>query len=261
MKKVLIAGTFDIIHPGHINLIKQARGLGDFLVVIVARDQNVKKMKGLLPHFNEEERLNRLAQLNLVEKVVLGDLRDPYKIIKEEKPDVIALGYDQQFYVKGLNNLKINSSLNFKIERLEPFKEDVCKGKSVRKAVEDNQAGFLLINKPEISSSAEATEDWRWTSHDVVAKLRSIIGVKQIGHTGTLDPFATGLLICPVGQATKIAGMFGVLLKTYEATITLGVTSDTYDRTGKISKNQFPISNQEPISNSKIQKVLSLTRS
>ena len=51
MKKVLIAGTFDIIHPGHINLIKQAKEFGDFLVVVIARDKNVIKAKGKQPFF------------------------------------------------------------------------------------------------------------------------------------------------------------------------------------------------------------------
>ena len=241
MTKVLIAGTFDIIHPGHINLIKQAKALGDFLVVIIARDVNVEKMKGYKPYFKEEERLKNLSQLparqlaagmaggsllSQNDKVLLGDLYDPYKIIKEEKPDIIALGYDQQTYVNGLHDLVVNSDLSFKIERLKPFKENVCKGRSIRKALEDQTAGFSLVNKPE-----------NWTSHDLVAKLRSITGVRQIGHTGTLDPFATGLLICAFGQATKITGVFDVLPKTYEATITLGLTSDTYDRTGIIQKS------------------------
>lgn len=254
MTKVLIAGTFDIIHPGHINFIKQAKELGNFLVVIIARDQNVKKMKGQVPHFNEEERLNKLDQLGLADKVVLGDLNDPYKVIKEEKPNVVALGYDQQSYVKGLHDLVINSNLSFKIEKLKPFKENCCKGKSVRKAVKDKIAGFLLINKPE-----------DWTSHDVIAKLRSIISIKQIGHTGTLDPFATGLLICAVSGATKLIGMFDVLPKTYEATIKLRVVSDTYDRTGKVSSFKLPLgklgayrqdTKKSQISNTKLQTVL-----
>ena len=234
MKKVFIAGTFDIPHPGHINLIKQAQSLGDFLVVAIARDQNVIKVKGQPPYFNEEQRFRNLNQLlkplNLAGKIILGDLNDPYKNIRLERPDVVALGYDQQTYVNGLRELVLNSDLHFKVERLEPFKEDVCKGKNVRKAIEDNQSGFLLIDKQS-----------DWTSHDIIAKLRSIIGVKQIGHTGTLDPFATGLLICAVSQATKMVGMFDVLSKMYEATVKLGLVSDTYDRTGKIEDRRSKI--------------------
>ena len=249
MKKVFLAGTFDVIHPGHLNMIKQAQKLGDFLVLVLARDKNIFKVKGQKPYFSEEERFRNLskalAPLNLTGKVVLGDLKDPFKILKEERPDVVALGYDQQVFVNGLHDLRLNSDLHYKIERLEPFKEDVCKGKNLRKSFEDNKSGFLLIDK----------EDG-WTSHDVVAKLRSIVDIKQIGHTGTLDPFATGLLICAVGKTTKMVGLFDVLPKTYEATIKFGITSDTYDRTGQVTSDKGQVTSDKDISVSKIQNVL-----
>ena len=245
MKKIFIAGTFDILHPGHLNLIKQAESLGNFLIAVIARDQNVIKTKGQPPFYSETERLKNLESLGLVDKVVLGDLNNPYKIIKDEQPDIIALGYDQQQYVNGLHDFKINSPLNYKIESLKPFKEDFCKGRNLRKAFEDSRAGFLLIDKPE-----------DWTSHDAVAKLRSLTGVRQIGHTGTLDPFATGLLICALGSATKMVGLFDLLPKEYEAAIRLGLTSDTYDRTGEIKNSKFEIRNLKQIPMTKIQNVL-----
>ncbi|MDP2586333.1 MAG: tRNA pseudouridine(55) synthase TruB [Candidatus Komeilibacteria bacterium] len=251
MTKVLITGTFDIIHPGHLHLINQAKKLGDFLTVVIARDQNVVKIKGREPFYNEHQRLANLQLLALADSVILGGLDDPYEVIRKEEPDIIALGYDQQVFVNGLIEFRNNSAAHFKIERLEAFKEDICKGKNIRKAIEDSQAGFLLINK-----------EGDWTSHDVVAKLRSILKIKQIGHTGTLDPFATGLLICAVGNATKMVGLFDLLPKTYQATIKLGQTSDTFDRTGEISKFQNPISPALPgqakeISNSNLQEILS----
>lgn len=83
--------------------------------------------------------------------------------------------------------------------------------------------GLLLINKPS-----------DWTSHDVVAYIRGVTHIKQIGHTGTLDPFATGLLLLLIGDATKKATEFHKFNKTYEAVIKLGVETDTYDRTGKV---------------------------
>ncbi len=237
MTKVLITGTFDIIHPGHLNLIKQARGLGNFVVAIIARDANVLKIKGREPHFNENQRLINLQKLNLVDKVILGDLIDPYKMILDEKPDIIALGYDQKVFVDDLQKKIDDTRYTIHVTRLMPFKEDFCKGKNIRQAAEDEGAGFLLINKPV-----------DWTSHDVVAKLRSIIKIKQIGHTGTLDPFATGLLICAVGNATKMVGLFDLLPKTYEAEIKLGFISDTYDRTGKIEikNSKFKIESKFP---------------
>lgn len=91
------------------------------------------------------------------------------------------------------------------------------------------KSGFLLVNKPK-----------NWTSHDVVGYLRKITGIKKIGHAGTLDPFATGLLIVGVGrEATKNIDTFKALPKEYIATLKLGATSDTQDSTGiiKIKKS------------------------
>lgn len=90
----------------------------------------------------------------------------------------------------------------------------------------EEKSGFLLVNK---SAS--------WTSFDVVAKLRSITGIKKIGHSGTLDPFATGLLIVAIGRsATKQLRDFVKKDKTYETTLLLGSKSSTHDPEGKIEK-------------------------
>ncbi len=85
--------------------------------------------------------------------------------------------------------------------------------------------GLLLVDKQEGQSS-----------HDVVKKVRAIIRSKKVGHAGTLDPFATGLLLILVGQGTKLSEFLMALPKTYEAVIQLGVETDTYDRTGKVVK-------------------------
>jgi tRNA pseudouridine55 synthase len=87
--------------------------------------------------------------------------------------------------------------------------------------------GILLIDKPS-----------GFTSHDVVARIRRILrpGVKKVGHAGTLDPFATGLLIILVGRATKLARFFVDLPKEYVCTLQFGAASDTGDRTGDLSQ-------------------------
>ena len=72
------------------------------------------------------------------------------------------------------------------------------------------------------------------TSHDVVMRVRRILGVKKIGHTGTLDPMATGLLPLCVGGATKIARFLEGGEKEYRATIKFGVETDSYDAEGKV---------------------------
>jgi tRNA pseudouridine55 synthase len=72
------------------------------------------------------------------------------------------------------------------------------------------------------------------TSHDVVAQLRKLLGIRKIGHSGTLDPFATGLLVCCVGRATKLSNYLMDLDKTYEGSLRLGVRTNTGDRTGEV---------------------------
>ena len=112
--------------------------------------------------------------------------------------------------------------------------------------------GFLLINKP--PSSAKATDGKSGpTSHDIIDQLRRIIGIRQIGHAGTLDPFASGLLLVGIGEATKLLRHYVGLDKTYEATLRLGATSDTQDRTGKIQETRYK---QDTITKLQIQKVL-----
>jgi tRNA pseudouridine55 synthase len=82
--------------------------------------------------------------------------------------------------------------------------------------------GTLIIDKPE-----------GWTSHDVVAKLRGILKTRRIGHAGTLDPFATGVLVVCIGVATRLVQFLVGLDKEYIATVRLGFATDTQDLTGK----------------------------
>jgi tRNA pseudouridine55 synthase len=87
------------------------------------------------------------------------------------------------------------------------------------------EEGFLLIDKPE-----------GITSFGVIARLRRVTGVKRIGHAGTLDPFATGLLVVGVGRScTKRLSEVVGKEKVYEAVAVLGATSDTQDKTGVIT--------------------------
>ncbi|MCR4280257.1 MAG: tRNA pseudouridine(55) synthase TruB [Candidatus Komeilibacteria bacterium] len=105
----------------------------------------------------------------------------------------------------------------------------------------ENKSGFILIDKPK-----------GWTSFDVVAKLRGITGVKKIGHAGTLDPLATGLLIVAIGRdATRQIDKFVKLDKVYYAKAKLGEISDSYDADGKIIvKENTEILTRETIASS-----------
>jgi tRNA pseudouridine55 synthase len=73
-----------------------------------------------------------------------------------------------------------------------------------------------------------------WTSHDAVARVRRILSLRRVGHTGTLDPFATGVLLCCVGRATKLSDALMDLRKEYEGWLRFGVKTTTGDATGNI---------------------------
>src|SRR5260221_6726797 len=81
--------------------------------------------------------------------------------------------------------------------------------------------GVLLVDKPEGP-----------TSHDVVEVARRALGVRRVGHAGTLDPLATGLLVLMIGRATRLASLLSGVDKTYRGIIRLGLSTDTYDRAG-----------------------------
>jgi tRNA pseudouridine55 synthase len=88
--------------------------------------------------------------------------------------------------------------------------------------VELNPDGVIVVNKPT-----------GWTSHDVVAKMRGIAGTRSVGHLGTLDPIATGVLPLMIGQATRLAQYFDKSEKAYDAVVRFGFATSTYDREGE----------------------------
>src|SRR6516225_7949775 len=92
--------------------------------------------------------------------------------------------------------------------------------------------GVIVVDKPVA-----------WTSHDVVNKVRRITGERSVGHLGTLDPMATGVLPLIVGRATRLARFFTSNEKRYDAVVRFGVTTDTFDRDGTVvaTTDQFHI--------------------
>ncbi|TFG01411.1 MAG: FAD synthase [Promethearchaeota archaeon] len=121
-KKVLIAGTFDILHPGHIFLINEAAKLGD-VYVIVATDKNRELYSGEAPIVPEQQRLELMKSLKNVKDVKLGRHdNDTLKIVAEIKPDIILLGPDQKFSVEKLQKaLKMKGLNHIEVKRLEKF--------------------------------------------------------------------------------------------------------------------------------------------
>ncbi|MCF8095418.1 MAG: tRNA pseudouridine(55) synthase TruB [Desulfobacteraceae bacterium] len=97
--------------------------------------------------------------------------------------------------------------------------------------------GILVVDKPGAKTSA-----------DVVNRVKKLAGIYKTGHAGTLDPFATGVLICPVNRATRLSRFFLQGTKKYEAVLRLGMETDTLDRTGKITaKHPVPKVSEEKL--------------
>lgn len=105
------------------------------------------------------------------------------------------------------------------------------------RAVPASVSGVLNLDKPE-----------GWTSHDVVARVRRLTGVRQVGHAGTLDPMATGVLVVCMGPATRLAEYLATEPKVYLAEITLGVATDTYDAMGRpTAESPVPVLSQKDL--------------
>lgn len=137
LEKILVFGTFDGVHQGHLNMFKQARRLSKnpYLIVSIARDQNVLRIKNKLP-FNKENKRKKLVEATLLpDKVILGSLKNYLEHIAKESPDYIALGYDQIHYTENLKKDLKDRGLSPKIRRLKPYKENIYKNSLLNKKI------------------------------------------------------------------------------------------------------------------------------
>ena len=121
MVKVMATGTFDILHMGHIYYLKNAKKLGDKLIVVVACDSTVRRLKHQ-PVNPEQTRLNLIKELKIVDEAYLGHRDDMYKIVQEIKPDIIALGYDQIYDKKEIEENLKKRNIKSKVVRIPEYK-------------------------------------------------------------------------------------------------------------------------------------------
>ncbi len=124
-KKVVIAGTFDIIHPGHLSFIQNAAKYGD-VYVIVARDANVQRIKGAPPIVPEEQRRIVVEGLKGVKQALLGNESDDLtEKVAELRPDIVALGPNQKFDEAKLKQKLAEKGLNPQIVRITQFLNNI----------------------------------------------------------------------------------------------------------------------------------------
>lgn len=128
MIKVIVFGTFDPLHEGHINLFQQAKKLGDYLIVVVTRDERIKTQKNRPPRSNENKRVSAIEKNNLVNEVILGDKNNKFTILDKINPDIIAIGYDQI-----IPEILRNTLDKYQVVVLEPHKPEIYKSSIIHK--------------------------------------------------------------------------------------------------------------------------------
>lgn len=148
MKTVLTSGAFDLIHYGHIRLLEEAKRLGGTsarLVVIVARDETIRRRKGRPPVIPEDQRRAVIEALKVVDEALLGyqDL-DMATVIERVKPDIIAVGYDQDGIEAMAKKAIEERGLNVEVKRISRFGQNDLDSSSKikRKIVEDRFSAY-----------------------------------------------------------------------------------------------------------------------
>lgn len=133
MKLVMCAGTFDMIHPGHLFYLSEARKYGDRLVVVVARDETSEKFKGKKPQNSEKARLEAVRMLKVVDEAVLGKTGSIFDIINEINPDVICLGYDQKVQKQELEDELKKRNIKAEVIRIGSYMPNLYKSSKMGK--------------------------------------------------------------------------------------------------------------------------------
>tara|TARA_Y100000588_G_scaffold315927_1_gene344250 strand:+ start:63 stop:509 length:447 start_codon:yes stop_codon:yes gene_type:complete len=130
--KVVATGVFDILHLGHAHFLNAAKEHGDELVVIIANDDTVRRMKGE-PILSDEIRAEVVSHLKPVDRVVIGRTGDMLDIIVDEiKPDIIALGYDQRLFTReALASKLFKRGIEVKVVRLPEMEQDLAGSRKI----------------------------------------------------------------------------------------------------------------------------------
>jgi FAD synthetase len=121
--RVMATGVFDLLHPGHVYFLSEAKKLGDELVVVVARDQTARRLKNE-PYVPEHVRRTMIEALKPVDRAVLGSSTDIYETVVRERPDIIALGFDQVWNEKEVASECERRGVPVKVARIGQLPHD-----------------------------------------------------------------------------------------------------------------------------------------
>lgn len=124
MTRVMASGVFDILHPGHLRYLQEARDLGDELVVVVATDATVRRRKHE-PITPERMRLELVSALRMVDRAYLGTDGDMFGVVERIRPNIIALGYDQDFDERHIEKALEQRGMQVRVVRLSKHGEDL----------------------------------------------------------------------------------------------------------------------------------------
>ena len=123
MVRVMATGVFDLLHPGHVYFLTEARKLGDELVVVVARDATARRLKRE-PYVPETLRREMVEALKPVDRAILGSPTDIYQSVLDVRPDIIALGYDQRWNEREIEAECARRGVPAKVVRLPARRHD-----------------------------------------------------------------------------------------------------------------------------------------
>lgn len=124
MTRVMASGVFDILHPGHLRYLQEAKDHGDELVVVVATDATVRRRKHE-PITPENMRLELISALKMVDRAYLGSDGDMFGVVERIRPDIIALGYDQDFDERRIEEALAERGMKVKVVRLSKHGADL----------------------------------------------------------------------------------------------------------------------------------------
>jgi cytidyltransferase-like protein len=183
-KTGILFGTFDILHPGHLDLFSQARKKSGYLIAVIARDKTVFQIKKRYPKNLEKARQKNAANYGVADKVILGSLTDKFASIKKYQPDIIFLGYDQIAFTKNLKEkLRELKLKNTKIIRLKSFQPKIYKTAKMLNthrsvgAIIKNDKGEILMHErvsvpPGWACAAGHVEDGETPEHALIREVK-----------------------------------------------------------------------------------------